>query len=692
MSNLEISFINFVVHSSILLFLVLLINRFIKQEYLQLRSLFLKLTLCLLFLLPIYSWFVPEKIKALELPSLTTDITLISTSLTLDNVQLPVQKVKTDTRREPDIQQQSSWKIFKFNFLVFVFIGISIILLIKEIFSYKFLLRNLKGLPEVKLPQSTLFKKVRYSKQFKSPFMVGFKEPLLVLPLELVDEDPVVLRSILVHEEEHLKNGDNRVAVYERILFCIYYWSPLYWLFQKTNSEVQELLADTAVLKEVKSKIYAGILLKLAVQQSTVEKVNSAALTISSSVNYKRIKKIISQGKKLNIKPSALKKALWSILFVGVCIMAISAQCIEKEKSVYYSKSKEKTDNKESKEETTKNLLNFKGKFQLPEEYQSKIDLSEISYYLFSNKKTQTFKLQKDGSFELQSDLKNNPRVWVHYFDRYSQNLITSKTVNFSKESSQIKLKVIPQSMAKTPITVAGKLKIPEEFKGKIDLSRVMVTLQQFPTRISTHSFAGKDGSFRLVSELNGLVGVYVYIIDHVSQNLLRVKKEIRLKDQDITLKPLELEVIPQLTTGSLAPDFNTRDIHGESVKLSDFRGKVVLLNFYSTSFPGSIAQRPHIDAMSKKYGNTNQFVVIGVSRDQNKETVLNYFKKEKLDWVSVFDGPDLNKGISRTFGVVDYPKLFLIGPNGEILNRDIYGKSIETVVNKAMKDLIADR
>jgi len=578
MSNLEISFINFVVHSSILLFLVLLINRFIKQEYLQLRSLFLKLTLCLLFLLPIYSWFVPEKIKALELPSLTTDITLISTSLTLDNVQLPVQKVKTDTRREPDIQQQSSWKIFKFNFLVFVFIGISIILLIKEIFSYKFLLRNLKGLPEVKLPQSTLFKKVRYSKQFKSPFMVGFKEPLLVLPLELVDEDPVVLRSILVHEEEHLKNGDNRVAVYERILFCIYYWSPLYWLFQKSNSEVQELLADTAVLKEVKSKIYAGILLKLAVQQSTVEKVNSAALTISSSVNYKRIKKIISQGKKLNIKPSALKKALWSILFVGVCIMAISAQCIEKEKSVYYSKSKEKTDNKESKEETTKNLLNFKGKFQLPEEYQSKIDLSEISYYLFSNKKTQTFKLQKDGSFELQSDLKNNPRVWVHYFDRYSQNLITSKTVNFSKESSQIKLKVIPQSMAKTPITVAGKLKIPEEFKGKIDLSRVMVTLQQFPTRISTHSFAGKDGSFRLVSELNGLVGVYVYIIDHVSQNLLRVKKEIRLKDQDITLKPLELEVIPQLTTGSLAPDFNTRDIHGESVKLSDFRGKVLLL------------------------------------------------------------------------------------------------------------------
>lgn len=241
---------------------------------------------------------------------------------------------------------------------------------------------------------------------------------------------------------------------------------------------------------------------------------------------------------------------------------------------------------------------------------------------------------------------------------------------------------------------VKGQLTLPEKYKGKIDLSRLHVTLQHFPSHKISNSTVSKDGSFSLNSELNGMVRVNVYQNDRESNNLLRAKTEIRLTEsmKTLTLKPLELQVIPQLTTGSQAPDFNTKDIYGKSVKLSDYNGKVVLLNVYSTVYPGSIAQRPHIDAMSKKYKNTDKFVVIGLSRDQNEDRVLKYFKKEKLDWVSIFDGPDLNKGLSKEFGVIAYPQLFIIGPDGKILDRDIRGKSIETAVDKAMQNLIATK
>ena len=88
---------------------------------------------------------------------------------------------------------------------------------------------------------------------------------------------------------------------------------------------------------------------------------------------------------------------------------------------------------------------------------------------------------------------------------------------------------------------------------------------------------------------------------------------------------------------GQAAPDFTLKDLNGNRVSLSDFKGKVVVLNFWATWCGPCRVEIPHIDALYQKYKDQG-LVVLGINAERNHEKVEE-FAKAKVSYTVLLDG-----------------------------------------------------
>jgi peroxiredoxin len=122
----------------------------------------------------------------------------------------------------------------------------------------------------------------------------------------------------------------------------------------------------------------------------------------------------------------------------------------------------------------------------------------------------------------------------------------------------------------------------------------------------------------------------------------------------------------PGKEVGNLAPDITGVDVDGKPVRLSDYRGKVVLVNFWGTWCPPCRAMIPHEREMVEHKYKDRPFVMLGVASD-SAETLREFFKENPLPWPSIVDG---NRIVSREWGVRNFPTLVLIDHKGVIRDR----------------------
>lgn len=118
--------------------------------------------------------------------------------------------------------------------------------------------------------------------------------------------------------------------------------------------------------------------------------------------------------------------------------------------------------------------------------------------------------------------------------------------------------------------------------------------------------------------------------------------------------------------TAGAAPDFILKDIEGKNVQLSQYKGKVVILEFWATWCPPCKATIPGLISLQKKYADKG-LVVLGVSVDEGDDlrTKLSTFSKEHKINYPVLLG---SENVSRTYGVMSIPATFLIGKDQIII------------------------
>ena len=160
-----------------------------------------------------------------------------------------------------------------------------------------------------------------------------------------------------------------------------------------------------------------------------------------------------------------------------------------------------------------------------------------------------------------------------------------------------------------------------------------------------------------------------------------------RLKDTE-TAKVFKksLDVLRNTAIGVMAPDFSQNDVNGAPVKLSSFRGKYVLLDFWASWCGPCRQENPNVVKVYNKYKDKN-FTILSVSLDKadGRNAWIEAIKNDGLTWTQVSDLKFWNNQVAALYAITSIPANFLIDPNGKIIARDLRGDDLETKLGEVL-------
>jgi peroxiredoxin len=137
------------------------------------------------------------------------------------------------------------------------------------------------------------------------------------------------------------------------------------------------------------------------------------------------------------------------------------------------------------------------------------------------------------------------------------------------------------------------------------------------------------------------------------------------------------------MAVGTVAPDFKTRDLNGESLSLADLRGKYVLLNFWSTTCGPCIGEIPDLQKTYQAYKDDDRVVMIGLALDSSERKVKAFVKEREMHWRQAILRGEFDDPIARAFKVSGIPSTLIIGPDGKVAG---FGLTLANVMQRSAK------
>lgn len=165
---------------------------------------------------------------------------------------------------------------------------------------------------------------------------------------------------------------------------------------------------------------------------------------------------------------------------------------------------------------------------------------------------------------------------------------------------------------------------------------------------------------------------------------------DIPVGDAKVTLNIDQIKLIG-VQPGYAAPELTARTLDETPFKLSELRGKVVLVDFWATWCAPCIAEIPNIRRLHEKYGADGKFVVVSISLNKSVAAVTKFRKKTSMPWTHIVTEGEFKSELAKAYGVKGVPAIFLIGPDGKLIAKNVSDSKLRKAVRKAMEQLGAE-
>jgi thiol-disulfide isomerase/thioredoxin len=132
------------------------------------------------------------------------------------------------------------------------------------------------------------------------------------------------------------------------------------------------------------------------------------------------------------------------------------------------------------------------------------------------------------------------------------------------------------------------------------------------------------------------------------------------------------------------APDFESATVDGKAWRLSDQRGKVVVIDFMASWCAPCIGSYPILKRIHERYSPDQQVVVVGVSLDEEREALEAHLEVYDIPWATLYEpGKTWDNSVARLYQIHGIPSVWIIDQQGRVVTVDASGGHVEEVVKE---------